>query len=550
MIIILLLSKKNNKIKIYLINSTIKSISEKQGIVLDEKISEYLNKEILEKINLIGKQSKKFLRITHQKKLTKECLLNSIQSLKFNEHLLNKDELYERDDIENHNNNSNNNGYISIKDFLNEPIIEKPLDTMIFYYWFCIQGFCPKTSINRLDNKKVSLSSSVKYDMNNNKIIKDNHDLIVKMTKNISKELVFFAINFEKTFQNVIKEELINLNNNNINKIDSPIQKEMEINATVIKLEPEIVQIFPFLLNFLEENIKNKEIMKIPRMQLIILYHIKSISINKYFNLISYMNNILEILISLLLYSNNQNNIDITKDYLFVKQETISFINELMEKFPKFKNFLIISISYFVIPQNQTNSSLLKTLSAIKCINSFGYEYIIKYIYPNIEQIKKIVDQNITFKYKNAIINVEKNINKIQNNTNINNQNPNQSIQSSQNNQNFSQSQSSIPLKTFTIPFSNDFGMPMSNTMIIDNTVLQSFYQNNYFEKTYFKIINNDNNCKENILTYFYAELFSSISIILNDMNENEKDIEKQNQIKMNITSIFGEDLIRIILNK
>ena len=93
----------------------------------------------------------------------------------------------------------------------------------------------------------------------NNKIIKDNHDLIVKMTKNISKELVFFAINFEKTFQNVIKEEFMNINSNINNKIDNPIQKEMEINATVIKLEPEIVQIFPYLLAFLEENIKNKE---------------------------------------------------------------------------------------------------------------------------------------------------------------------------------------------------------------------------------------------------------------------------------------------------
>jgi hypothetical protein len=341
----------------------------------------------------------------------------------------------------------------------------------------------------------------------------------------------------------------MNLNNNNINKnkIDSPIQKEMEINATVIKLEPEIVHIFPFLLNFLEDNLKNKEIMKIPRLQLIILYHLKSISINKYFNLLSYMNNILELLISLLLYSNDQNNNDITKDYIFVKQEIISFINELMTKYPQFKNYLILSVSYFVIPQKQSNSSLLKTLSAIKCINTFGYEYIIKYIYPNIEPIKKIVDQNITFKYKNAIINVEKNINRIQNN-NINNQN--QSNPSSQNNQMFSQSQSSIPLKTFTIPFS-DFGMPLSVSNInIDNSAMQSFFQNNYIEKTTFKIINNDNNCKENLISYLYAEIFSSISVILNDIYKEEKDVEKQKQIKMNITSIFGEDIVRLLSDK
>ena len=496
------------------------------------------------------------MRITHQKKLTKENLLNSIKYLNFTNHFINKDDdLYQSENIENDDNN-----IISIKKYLNEPIIEKPLNTMIFYHWFCIQGFCPRTSINKLDNKKVSLSLTSKYDPNN-KLVKDNHDLIIKMTKNISKELVFFAINFEKAFQNVIKEEFINLNSNISNKINNPIQKEMEINATVIKLEPEIVQIFPYLLAFLEENIKNKEIMKIPRMQLIILYHIKAISINKYFNLLSYMNNILELLIGLLLYSNNSNNNIIIKDYIFVKQEIISFINELMIKYSQYKNYLISSIGYYIIPINQTHSSILKSLSAIKCINSFGYEYVFNYIYPYINQIKNVIDQNITFKYKNTIINVEKMItNRIQNNNNINNNISNNANQaqnsnpSSQNNQNNSQSQSSIPIKTFTVPFSNDYGLPLSVSNIIDNNLIdnsgiQSFNPNNFIEKTYFKIINDDSNCVENLISYFYLEIFNVISIILNGMYEKEKDIEKQNQIRLNITQIFGEDVVKLFSN-
>ena len=494
------------------------------------------------------------MRITHQKKLTKENLLNSIKYLNFSNHLINKDELYQCETIENDDNDNNN--IISIKNYLNEPIIEKPLNTMIFYHWFCIEGFCPRTSLNKLDNKKVSLSLTSKY-VPNNKLIKDNHDLIIKMTKNISKELVFFALNFEKAFQNVIKEEFINLNSNINNKINNPINKEMEINATVIKLEPEIVQIFPYLLAFLEENIKNKETMKIPRMQLIILYHIKAISINKYFNLLSYMNNILELLIGLLLNSNNNNNIIIIKDYIFVKQEIISFINELMKNYSQYKNDLISSISYYVIPINQSNSSILKSLSVIKCINSFGYEYILNYIYPCLNQIKNVIDQNITFKYKNTIINVEKNINRIQNNNNNMNNNINNnanqgqnSFPSSQNNQNYSQSQSSIPIKTFTIPFSNDYGLPLSVSNIIDNSVIQSFNPNNIIEKTYFKIINDDDNCVENLISYFYLELFSALSIILNEMYDKEKDIEKQNQIKFNISQIFGEDIVKLFSNK
>ena len=487
------------------------------------------------------------MRITHQKKLTKEYLFNSIKSLKYTDDLLNNGELFQTDKPE----LPNNNEYISIKQYLSEPIIEKPLDTMVFYYWFCIQGFCPHTSINKLDNKKVSLSLLSKYDLNN-KITRDNHDLIVKMTKNISKELIFFAINFEKTFQNVIKEEFINLNSNN-KQINAPFQKEMEINATVIKLEPEIVQIFPYILAFLEENIKNKEVMKIPRMQLIIFYHIKSVSINKYFNLISYLNNILELLITLLLYSNNQNDNNIIKDYIFVKEQIIVFLNDLITKYPKYKNDLVFAISHFLIPAEQNNFNILKSLSAIKCINSFGYEYIITFIYPSLNKIKNIIDQSITFNYKDIIINIEKSLNKIQNN-NIGSGNPNQaqsSQPSEQNNQNNSQSQSSIPNKTFTIPFSNDFGLPLSISNIIDNSMMQS-YQNNAFEKTDFKVLNNDNNniCKENLISSFYIEIFSSLSIILNQMNEKEKDIEKQNQIKNNLTQIFGEDIVKLFSNK
>ena len=226
-----------------------------------------------------------------------------------------------------------------------------------------------------------------------------------------------------------------------------------------------------------------------------------------------------------------------------------------MTKYSKYKNDLISSIANFVIPTNQFNSVILKSLSAIKCINSFGYEYIMKYIYPNINQIKKVIDQNITFKYKNTIINIS--INKAQNNNNnnnnnnINNNSNSNSIPNSQVNQNYSQSQSSIPIKTFTIPFSNDFGIPFTVSNF-DNSMNQSFNQNNnnYFEKAYFKVINNDDNCKENLITYFYIELLSSISIILNEMDGKEKDVEKQNQIKMNITQIFGEDIVKLFSNK
>ena len=61
-------------------NSAIKTISEKENLILDETINSFLEKDLLEKLNLILSQSKQFMRITHQKKLTKEIILNSIKN--------------------------------------------------------------------------------------------------------------------------------------------------------------------------------------------------------------------------------------------------------------------------------------------------------------------------------------------------------------------------------------------------------------------------------------------------------------------------------------
>ena len=480
------------------------------------------------------------MRITHQKKLTQEILLNSINTLEFPKNLITKDDLYllesqnEKDDL------------ININEYLNEPLIAKPLETMAFYHWFSINGLNPKTSINKLDNKKVQLNiSSSKNDLDNinNKLIKDNHDLIIKTTKNISKELVSFAINFEKIFQNVIKEEFINKKENN--EINFDINKEMEINEIIIKSEPEIIQLFPYLLAFLEENLKNKEIMKMPKIQYIILYHIKAIAVNKYFNLITYINNILEILMSLLLYSNNIDDNEI-KNIIKVKEEIIIFMEDLMKnEFNKYIPDLIYSISNFILPINNTNSILFKSLCAIKCINSFGYEYSINYIYPQITRLLIYLKNPICFKYKEKIIFVEKN-NYLQQNQN-NNQN------SSQSNQNSINNQSSIPIKTFTIPFSNDFAMPLSLSNIAEESLVQSFGQNNNIsEKMYFRVSDNyedENLCKENLYSFLYIEIYRSIEIALNGMIKLGVSEEQFEQSKNELNQIFGENLTKLFFN-
>ena len=523
-------------------NRAVKSLTQKQDLNIDEGINDFLNKDLLEKLNLIISKSKQFMRISHQKKLTKEIVLDSINTIKFPKNLISKDELFPIEE-------DNDKQYININEYLNEPIIEKPLNTMVFYHWFCIDGFSPKTSVNKLDNKKMVINNHpYKNDMSNinNKLIKDNHDLIIKLTKNISKELVSFAINFEKIFQEAIKDEFIMKSN----EINFDIKKDIEINATIIKTEPEIVQLFPYLLAFLEENIKNKEIMKIPKMQYIILYHIKAISVNKYFDLITYMNNILELLMTLLLYSNNINDINI-KDSIKVKNEIISFMINLMKNdFSKYIPDLVYSISHFIIPMNNSYPNLFRALSAIKFINSFGYDYVINYIYPQIIQIKLYFDQPVIFKYKNKIIFAEKNKpqNQIQNNNQINNI-------INQSNQN-SQSQSSIPLKNFSVPFSNDFAIPMSVSNFAGESLMQSFWPNNNSinEKIYFRISDideeNEKLCQENLISFFYIEIFRTIEIVVNGMKNKNVNEEQFEQCKNELNQIFGENLVNLFFDR
>ena len=323
----------------------------------------------------------------------------------------------------------------------------------------------------------------------------------------------------------------------------------MEINAIIIKSEPEIVQLFPYLIAFLEENIKNKEIMKKPKIQYIILYHLKCISVNKYFDLIVYINNILEILMTLLLYSNNIDD-NIIKNSIKVKNEIIKFLNDLMQnvQFNKYIPDLIYSLSHFVFPKDNTYSNLFKALSAIKCINSFGYEYSINYIYPNITSLLLYLNQPIIFKYKEKIISVEKKpLQQNQNQNSINNNN----IQSNQN----SLSQSSIPIKTFTIPFSNDFVIPMSVSNFVNESLIQSFglnNNNNINEKIYFKISENKGDeilCKENLISFFYIEIFRTIEIALNGMKERNISEEQIEQCKNELNIIFGENLVKLFFD-
>ena len=151
------------------------------------------------------------------------------------------------------------------------------------------------------------------------------------------------------------------------------------------------------------------------------------------------------------------------------------------------------------------------------------------------------INQPIIFKYKNKIIFLEKRPQQqqIQNNVNQSNQN--------------SLSQSSIPVKTFTIPFSNDFVIPMSASNVAGESFIQSFGQNNNInEKLFFRVSDNKEEeilCKENLISYFYVEIFTTIEIVFKGIKERNITEEQLEQCKNELNQIFGENMVKLFFN-
>ena len=84
---------------------------------------------------------------------------------------------------------------------------------------------------------------------------------------------------------------------------------------------------------------------------------------------------------------------------------------------------------------------------------------------------------------------------------------------------------------------------------------MQSFLQNinNINEKIYFRVGDvdeeNEKLCKENLISFFYIEIFRSIEIILNGMKEKGVNDEQFEQNKNDLIQIFGESLVNLFFD-
>ena len=497
--------------------------------------------------------------------------------------------------------NSYNNNYIltdpleeiNLIEIVNSSLLDIPLNPLIIYNWFCINGEIPFLSTNYLKNNTIKINHC---ENEKEPILQRNNKIIMKYTKNISKELLNFIEILEENFQKEIRENLLNSINNKNN-----LSKESEILLTIIETEPSLVQIFPYLLYFLFNELNNEKNYGIQNVQISVLYYLNAILNNKYFDFLPYLKDIIDCIIKLILFDNNNiiyNNNNEIFSIINIKNYSLYLLLKINEKTLNLhnKNILIDIISLFkelIIPK-KNNLKYFECYGAIKSLNTFGIEKINEYIYPNILNILDNIEEDGLIYLKDKIINITL-INKNNNNNNINNiidinnLNDNNNIldnnnisenkilkinNSNNNNNDNSQITFTLPL-TATIPQQSillnntNNNLQINNSISINNTNLSNNLNNNtnsfsYVTPNYvyskfkiekdkininnkkeYNLINNENLLKNKIInkssTCLYYILFDCIKKLLNsDFNNNN--------ISKNIIEIFGENIYNEIL--
>lgn len=232
---------------------------------------------------------------------------------------------------------------------------------------------------NQSNNPNSTNNNTLTYQNNNyynNLPLNEKTNIIQPVIHNITKELQIFLENFELRFRKEIKRIKLNedsvLNNNNeINsKSTLTISKELEITLNAIKIEPGIVELLPYILEFLMSTYSNKQNMKEPKIQLLIVFTLKAIVLNTYFNLSPYLHQIFSLLCSVVLLG-NQKNFD--ENLILLKIESCELLCLLYKRiefmYPEFIKQLLLVVDRCLI-LNPENPRLVSLFGGINVSNN------------------------------------------------------------------------------------------------------------------------------------------------------------------------------------
>ena len=396
---------------------------------LDNEIVDYLNTEVEEKIKLILLQAQKFIRISKRKTLKVDDLSHSLKLYNIDEPI--GYDSYSMIDYEKIDAIKGlwrmKQNVIDIEEYLSKPMAIYPMQPFPHFYWFAIEGIRPNIPENFIRNDtqnqdiqkiRQQQKSQSKFlleldpspdnmakeennllsnnqnneSANNNKIIENDENNIIQnnddnlngfglennkedakkinhVIHNISKELQIFFENFKQRFQNEM-----NTNKLNSNRQYLFLSKDMEMSINIIKTNPGIVELVPYIINFLMDCFaKSPNDIKICHC---ILHYINSLINNQSFFLEPYLHQILIIISSFILYENDNDNITHLDPIIRFKMYAIKILEQIIFKYYiKYHDLQFQLVQIFmenIIFEGKEENNYLKIFGAIEALKMIG----------------------------------------------------------------------------------------------------------------------------------------------------------------------------------
>ena len=398
---------------------------------LDNEIVDYLNVEIEEKIKLILLQAQKFIRISKRKTLKVDDLSHSLKLYNLDEPI--GYDSYSMIDYEKIDAIKGlwrmKQNVIDIEDYLSKPMAIYPMQPFPHFYWFAIEGNRPnipenfirndtqnqdiqkirqqqKSQSNFLleldpspDNMAKEENNLLGNNQNNesvvdNKIIENKENNIIQnnddnlngfglninkeetkkinhVIHNISKELQIFFENFKQRFKNEM-----NANKLNNNRQYLFLSKDMQMSIDIMKTNPGIVELVPYIINFLMNCFEtSSNDIKICHC---ILHYINSLINNQSFFLEPYLHQILIMILSFILYENDNDNDNLTylDPIIRFKLYAIKILEQIIFKyFIKYHDLQFQLVQIFIdniIFGENEEKNYLKIFGAIEALKMIG----------------------------------------------------------------------------------------------------------------------------------------------------------------------------------
>lgn len=343
---------------------------------LDNEIVDYLNTEIEEKIKMALYSAKKFMRVSKRKTLKVDDLNHALKFYNFNP-LIGYDSYanseYEKNETVKGLWRQKQN-IIDLEEYLSKPISSYPMKPFPHFHWFAIEGKRPNISENfiREEIKEQNVDSSIKSkEKKSIDEIKPKENIVqntnatkvnnIPVIHNISKELQIFFDNFIQRFRKEIKINKLNTSSQFLS-----ITKELEVSIDVVRNSPGVVELLPYIIEFL---------MKVliecpdPKIYITVIYFINAILCNQCFFIEPYLQQIITLLLSLILI--DIDSLEFLDNILKVKVISIKILKTIIDDYKvKYPNLVYQMKSVF--EDNIFSKNYLTSFGAIESLIMLG----------------------------------------------------------------------------------------------------------------------------------------------------------------------------------